>query len=236
MASSVSHIRASTAAPPRLRRPGPGRVARWGALVALFAALGFAGWVWQVRASTAGAIYALDDARLPARHTALVFGAGLTATGGPSPILYDRVATAVDLYRAGKVAKLLMTGDNGSVEYNEVAAMLRTAVDLGVPERDIVLDYAGFRTYDSCYRARAVFGLREATLVTNAFHLPRALYTCAALGVQGAGVISDRRPYSTTQNALRELPALAVTRWWLLVDRQPRFLGPRVDIDAPQER
>ena len=171
----------------RPRGPSLGRVARWGALAALLAALVFAGWVWQVRASTAGAIYTLGDARLPARHTALVFGAGLNAAGGPSPILYDRVATAVDLYRSGKVAKLLMTGDNGSVEYNEVAAMLRTAVDLGVPERDIVLDYAGFRTYDSCYRAHAVFGLQDATLVTNAFHLPRALYTCAALGVQGAG-------------------------------------------------
>ena len=235
MASSVSHIRTSTVARRRPRGPGLGRVARWGALAVLLAALLFAGWVWQVRASTAGAIYTLGDARLPARHTALVFGAGLNASGGPSPILYDRVATAVDLYRSGKVAKLLMTGDNGSVEYNEVAAMLRSAVALGVPERDIVLDYAGFRTYDSCYRAHAVFGLQDATLVTNAFHLPRALYTCAALGVQGAGVISDRRPYSTTGNALRELPALAMTRWWLFADRQPRFLGPRVDIDAPQE-
>ena len=97
-----------------------------------------------VLAQTAGAIYDPTDARLPHNHVALVFGAGLTPAGEPSAVLYDRVATAADLYHHRKVDKLLMSGDNSLPEYNEVAAMQRTAITLGVAERDIVLDYAGF--------------------------------------------------------------------------------------------
>src|SRR5690349_17899658 len=165
------------------RRPRRSRLGRWLLLVVGLPPLALLAFAWQVRASTAREIYQLDDPRLPHHHVALVFGAGLNAAGGPSAVLYDRVATAVDLYHEQKVDKLLMTGDKSRDDYNEVAAMRRTAVGLGVPETDIVLDYAGFSTYDSCYRATGVFGLTEATLVTNDFHLPRALYTCAQLGL-----------------------------------------------------
>jgi len=188
----------------------------------------------QVDSATRDHIFRYDDPRVGHHHVALVFGAGLNAQGGPSQVLYDRVATAVDLYRAHKVDKLLMTGDNGTNDYNEVGAMLRTAQDLGVPEPDIVLDYAGFHTYDSCYRAHAIFGLSEATLVTNAYHLPRALYTCAQLGVAGEGVVADRQHAATWQEELRELPALAVSQWQEWAGRPPRFLGPPVDVDVPQ--
>src|SRR5205085_5111818 len=126
--------------------------------------------------------------KLPCNHVALVFGAGLKPDGSPSAMLYDRVATAADQYLGNKVDKLLMTGDNSSTDHNEVEAMRKTAVDLGVADEDIVLDYAGFSTYDSCYRARDVFGLNEATLVTQRFHLPRALYTCNRIGVESVGV------------------------------------------------
>jgi SanA protein len=149
-------------------------------------------------------------------------------------VLYDRVATGADLYRAGKVAKLLMSGDNSQVDYNEVGVMRQTALDLGVPSADIVLDYAGFRTYDSCYRARDVFGLRAVTLVTNRFHLPRALYTCRELGLDVVGVDADRRAYQGTPYwTLREAVALPVAWWWTHIDRQPTFLGPAVDVDHP---
>ena len=147
-------------------------------------------------------------------------------------ILYDRVATAADIYKAGKVQKLLMTGDNSADSYNEVEAMRRTATQLGVPDKDIVLDYAGFSSWDSCYRAREVFSLQSATLVTQKFHLPRALFTCNQLNVKSVGVIADRQPYPTQYNELREYPALAATAWRLLINDQPRFLGPKVDIDT----
>ncbi len=115
------------------------------------------------------------------------------------PALYDRVATAVDLYQRGLVNKLLLTGDNRFVNYNEPEAMRRTAVKLGVPDEDLVLDYAGRRTYDSCYRAREIFGVNRAILVTQAFHLDRALYLCDAFGIDSVGVVADRRNYTQTR-------------------------------------
>lgn len=204
-------------------------------LLALGAVGTLAGKLW-VDAQTNSLIYAHDDAALPARHVALVFGAGINRAGQPSPILYDRVATAADLYTNNKVDKLLMTGDNSSVTHNEVEAMRKAAIELGVKDEDIVLDYAGFSTWDSCYRAHEVFGLVEATLVTQRFHLPRAVYTCNQLGVNSVGVAADRQPYPTTYNELRELPALAATFWSVLRGHQPKFLGPKVNVDEPQQR
>ncbi len=149
-------------------------------------------------------------AEAPVRPAAVVFGAGLWRDGSPTPVLRDRVATAAELYFAGKVEKILMSGDNRVVEYNEPEAMRLYALSLGVPDEAIVLDYAGRSTYDTCYRAGAIFGLHEVILVTQQFHLPRALYTCRALGVDAVGVSADRRVYrrfSLFYWNLRELPA-----------------------------
>ena len=146
----------------------------------------------------------------PARPVAIVFGAGLRRDGTPTTVLQDRVETAAELYAEGKVRKLLMSGDNRYVNYNEPEAMRRYALQLGVPDKDIVLDYAGRRTYDTCYRARAIFGIKEAVLVTQLFHLPRALYTCNMLGVQAVGVEADRAYYRKITRLIwnvRELPA-----------------------------
>jgi vancomycin permeability regulator SanA len=188
----------------------------------------------MVDMQTRDAIYEPDDPDLPQQHVALVFGAGLNRAGGPSAILYDRVATAAELYTLGKVDKLLMTGDNSSVSHNEVEAMRRTALDLGVEYQDIVLDYAGFNTWDSCYRAREVFSLAEATLVTQRFHLPRAIYACNWLGVKSVGVASDKQGYPTLANEVRELPALAATAFRIIINDKPKFLGPKINVDEPQ--
>ncbi|MDQ5826274.1 MAG: YdcF family protein [Chloroflexota bacterium] len=207
------------------------------ALVALgLGVLTLGGYKLLVEADARTLMYEVDDPKLPHSHVALVFGAGLRPDGGPSAILEDRVATAADLYKAGKVDKLLMTGDNGDVDYNEVAAMLKAAVARGVPDDDIVLDYAGFNTWDSCYRAREVFSLKEATLVTQRFHLPRALHACNYLKVKAIGVIADRQPYNTFNNEVREIPALAGNLFRIIINDQPRFLGPKVNVDEPQVR
>lgn len=137
--------------------------------------------------------YSAND--VPVRPVAIVFGAGLTRSGDASPILRDRIRTAANLYLAGKVEKLLMTGDNSTLDYNEPAAMREYALSLGIPDEDIVLDYAGRRTYDSCYRAREIFGVEKAVLVTQDFHLPRALYLCNMLGVDGVGVVAENFRY-----------------------------------------
>lgn len=128
-------------------------------------------------------------------RAAIVFGAGLRYDGSPTPVLKDRVAAAVELYRAGKVEKILMSGDNRFVDYNEPGAMRGYALELGLPEQAVVLDYAGRRTYDTCYRAKHIFGLDSAILVTQRFHLSRALYTCRALGLDVVGVPADRGVY-----------------------------------------
>jgi len=153
-------------------------------------------------------LYGVED--VPPQRVAIVFGAGLRRDGTPTPVLRDRVATAAELYFAGKVEKLLMSGDNRVVEYNEPGAMRDYALSLGVPSQAIVLDYAGRSTYDTCYRAREIFGVRKAILVTQRFHLPRALYICHALGMETIGVPADRRFYWPSALLfwnMRELPA-----------------------------
>lgn len=169
---------------------------------------------------------------VPNAPVALIFGAGLKIDGTPSDALADRVLQGVDLYRMGKVRKLLMTGDNGSERYNEVVAMKTLAEAEGVPEEVIVLDYAGFRTYDSCYRARDVFGLWQVVAVSQEFHLPRILYTCNRLGIDTVGYVADRREYIKAQFwQYREFAAQI--KAWLEVEvlkPLPRFLGQKEDV------
>jgi vancomycin permeability regulator SanA len=131
----------------------------------------------------------------PSTPVAIVFGAGLTRSGLPTAILRDRVETGAELFFAGKVQKLLMSGDNRTLNYNEPEAMRLYAMKLGVPSSAIVLDYAGRRTYDTCFRARAIFGLDSVLLVTQGFHLPRALFLCNALGLQASGVEARNHRY-----------------------------------------
>ena len=146
-------------------------------------------------------------------RVAIVFGAGLQRDGTPSPVLQDRVSTAVNLYQEGKVEKLLMSGDNRFIDYNEPGAMRAFAMEQGVPQEDIVLDFAGRRTYDTCYRAFHIFGVKNAVLVTQRYHLPRALLTCNAIGIDASGVVADFQYYRKSARAVwyaRELPATLV--------------------------
>ncbi len=170
----------------------------------------------------------------PTRRVAIVFGAGLRRDGTPSPVLEDRVATAAELYFSKKVEKLLMSGDNRFLDYNEPGAMLNYALKLGVPRADIVLDYAGRRTYDTCYRAKVIFGVSAAILVTQDFHLPRALFTCNALGLPAVGVSADRRPYTGPAN-LREYPASLVAIWDVWISRPLPVLGNPEPIFSAEE-
>lgn len=153
----------------------------------LAAVRGYVQWRYSPR------IVQVNDA--PPVNVAVVFGAGLRRDGTPQPVLYDRVATAVDLYQAGKVQHLLMSGDGRGPFYNEPEAMRQTAMQLGVPAEAIWLDEAGLDTFATCERALRLFGVQHAVLVTQAFHLPRALYLCESLGTPMLGVAADRRAY-----------------------------------------
>lgn len=211
------------------------RWARGGALLlALAAVLLLAPWA-SMRASYADRVYA-TPAEVPddTRPVAIVFGAGLSRGGGPSAVLYDRVVTAVELYNAGKVRKLLLTGDNRFENYSEPEAMRLLALELGVPEGDLVLDFAGRRTYDSCYRARAIFGLTRAVLVTQRFHLDRALYLASSMGIDAVGVVADRRDYPTGHAAswyLRETLATAGAVVDITVRRPKPVLGEPIPLE-----
>jgi vancomycin permeability regulator SanA len=188
-------------------------------------ALAFAASRWVETAGSAGIYRQLAD--VPERPVAIVFGARVYESGAVSPVLDRRVRAAVDLYKAGKVRKLLMTGDNGRVEYDEVTAMKRRAVELGVPARDVVRDFAGFRTYDSCYRAQRIFGVDRAVLVTQEFHLDRALFLARRLGIDAVGYVAEPgMPDAMIQSQeAREVPARIAAAFDSLSGRTPRFLG-----------
>jgi vancomycin permeability regulator SanA len=130
---------------------------------------------------------------IPARPVAIVFGAGLNRDGSPSWMLADRLDGAVALFKAGKVEKLLLTGDE--VTSQEISAMRAYATGKGVPPTRILTDHAGLRTYDSCYRASHKFDIHSAILVTQAYHLPRALYLCNALGIDAVGLKAGLQNY-----------------------------------------
>jgi SanA protein len=159
------------------------------------------------------------------RPVALVFGAGLTRNGTASPELSERVAKAAQLFFAGKVEKLLMSGDNRFIYYNEPAAMAKAAISLGVPSDAIVLDYAGRRTYDSCYRARDIFEIRHVILVTQEYHLPRALFTCRELGIDALGVPANAGQIPHLYGNLREIPATLAALWDVYLGHPMPVLG-----------
>ncbi|MFM8319814.1 MAG: vancomycin high temperature exclusion protein [Chloroflexota bacterium] len=159
---------------------------------------------------------------VPERRAAVVFGAGLWRNGSPTPVLSDRVATAAELYFEGKVQLLLMSGWRSSERYDEPGAMRAYAIQLGVPEQAILLDYAGARSYDTCYRAQALFDLQEVVLVTQRFHLSRALFLCNRLGLPAVGVEADRRIYHRASSVywnLREMGASLSAVWDIYVSR-----------------
>jgi vancomycin permeability regulator SanA len=161
-------------------------------------------------------------------RVAIVFGAGLRYDGTPTAVLRDRVQTAVQLYQQGKVKKLLMSGDNRFVDYNEPEAMRQYALELGVPDKDIVSDYAGRRTYDTCYRAKDIFQVDSAILVTQGFHLPRALFLCNSLGVKSIGVEANNirfRKLSLFIWNTRELFAISQAAWDIHVSKPLPVLG-----------
>lgn len=174
-------------------------------LVVLGAALPFLAHLY-IRGSVRDPIYT-GIANVPYCRVALVLGAGITPNGNPHPVLKDRLDTAIALYNTGKVEKLLMTGDNRFSHYNEPRRMCEYAIKHGVPADDVVMDYAGRRTYDSVYRAKHIFGLSKVAVVTQLFHLDRALFLCQHLGVDAFGVAADVPGHSYPRGAARELGA-----------------------------
>jgi vancomycin permeability regulator SanA len=169
-----------------------------------------------------------DPAAVRPAPVAIVLGAGIDGNGNPSPFLSERIAVAADLYHLGRVRALLMSGDHSRTNYDEVAAMSAAAQGLGVPASAIVLDHAGFDTYSSCYRARSVWGIERAVVVTQPFHLARAVWLCRQLGVDADGAATPEDHVSATDwGRVREVPATGKSVLDVWLDRTPTFPGPR---------
>ncbi|MFG3000190.1 vancomycin high temperature exclusion protein [Streptomyces sp. NPDC048340] len=163
----------------------------------------------------------------PAAEVAVVFGAGLW-NGRPTPYLADRLDAAVELYRAGKVKVVLVTGDNSRTEYDEPDAMRAYLTEHGVPDGRIVSDFAGFDTWDSCVRAREIFGVRRAVLISQGFHIRRAVALCQSAGLDSYGVgVADVHDATWYYGGAREVFASGKAALDAAFKPQPRFLGPK---------
>ncbi|UNO42113.1 ElyC/SanA/YdcF family protein [Streptomyces sp. MST-110588] len=169
----------------------------------------------------------VEDA--PSAPVAVVFGAGLW-NGEPSPYLAHRLDAAARLYERGAVRAILVTGDNGRHDYDEPDAMRTYLVAHGVPGKRIVSDYAGFDTWDSCSRARRIFGVDRAVLVTQGFHIRRTLALCEAAGIDAYGVaVSAVHDSTWYYGEIREILAAPKAAANALLKPDPTFLGPRED-------
>lgn len=186
--------------------------------------------------TTAGAMQSQDQMVSKAEafdaQAILVLGAGINYDGSPSAILQDRLDTAIALYENGVAPKLIMSGDNSESSYNEVMAMCNYAIDQGVPARDIFCDHAGLSTYDSMYRLRHVFGAQRAVIVTQEYHLYRALYDARGFGIDVLGVSSTKRTYQNMDSyEKREFFARIKDFAGVLVKMEPETKSEPVSLD-----
>jgi vancomycin permeability regulator SanA len=197
----------------------------WVALAAVVIGLGSVGWT---RFDARGRLYT-DPAAVPAAPVAIVLGAQVHADGRPSRFVQARLELAKGLFESGRVRALLVSGDHSRLEYDEPGTMRRWLIDHGVPDRKVVVDYAGFDTYDSCLRANRIFGVRQAIVVTQTFHLPRAVSVCRAVGVDAVGLGDESvraLPYWWWKGVAREQGACVKAAWDVATRRDPVFLGP----------
>ncbi|MFH0814808.1 MAG: ElyC/SanA/YdcF family protein [Candidatus Falkowbacteria bacterium] len=175
-------------------------------------ALIVAGILFLINRKIADKIYTLDSA--PKKQVAVVFGAGLKFKDWPGDFLRDRILMAMELYKEGKVKKILMSGDSADLTHDEIKAMVNFAVTHGLKSDNLILDPLGLSTFDTCNRLKNVFKINDAILVTQSAHLGRALYVCNKLGVDAVGVASDLSDYSGMWKfKIREFFA-GIAAWW----------------------
>jgi len=178
--------------------------------------------------------FIFDDVDKIGEHkVGLVLGTSeKTIRGGANPFFVNRIEAATKLYQTGKIKKILVSGDNAEVSYNEPKAMQIALLDKGIPKEDIVLDYAGFRTLDSVIRARDVFGQNDLIIISQEFHIKRAVYIARTLGIDAQGFVADGVSMKfNVRTQVREI--LARTQAWMdvhILNRQPKFLGEKEEI------
>lgn len=194
--------------------------------------------VWAVNAyvrdAASGRILAAADAALlQDADCILVLGCGVREDGTPSDMLSDRLECGLDLYRQGAAPKLLFSGDHGQQDYNEVGVMKQYAIAADVASEDVFMDHAGFSTYESMYRAKEIFGVDRAIIVTQDYHLYRALYVAGCLGLDAYGVAADRHIYrGQSLREVREVLARCKDFITSLYQPLPQYLGDAIPISG----
>lgn len=174
-----------------------------------------------------------ETAKLENIDCILVLGCGVRPDGSPSDMLADRLQRGVELYKSGAAPKLLMSGDHGTKGYNEVAAMKAYAETAEVPSKDVFLDHAGFSTYESVYRAKEIFQAKRVIIVTQGYHLYRALYIARELGLDAWGVEADLRSYyGQTARDVREILARCKDFGMCIFKPEPTFLGEIIPVSG----
>ncbi len=176
--------------------------------------------------------FILSEEEAAERNADCMLVLGAYASGNwLSPMLQDRVEQGIALYRLGAAPKLLMSGDHGREDYDEVNAMKAYALAAGVPDEDVFMDHAGFSTYESAYRAKAVFQARTVIIVTQKYHLYRAVYVARRLGLDAYGVASDPRPYANQlQREIREVAARTKDFFYAIFRPKPTYLGEVIPV------
>ena len=161
----------------------------------------------------------------------LILGCGVRADGNPSDMLHDRLQRGVELFDLGVAPKLLMTGDHGQEGYDEVNTMKAFAVDAGISSEHVFMDHAGFSTYESMYRAKEIFQAKKVIIITQKYHLYRALYIAESLGLEAYGVAADYRTYSGQRaRDVREILARVKDFGTSLFKPKPTYLGEAIPI------
>ncbi|MGJ8684049.1 MAG: SanA/YdcF family protein [Nonlabens sp.] len=198
---------------------------------------------FHIKRSSRDVIFENADELEPA-YVGLVLGASVRPDKSLSPILQDRVDKALELYEKGIIKRFLLSGDHGQKDYDEVNAMKTYLNNKGVPDQDIFLDHAGFDTYDSMFRAHEVFQIDKAIVITQKFHLPRAIYVGRKMGLELQGYIADNREYPGNAHFTRREWLANIKAWIELnIEKSPTYSGDAIPItgdsslshDKPEE-
>ena len=188
---------------------------------------------WYMASSVEARILSPEEAAELDADCILVLGAGLRKDNSPSPILRERIDRGIELYNLTAAPKLLMSGDHGRREYNEVGVMKALAVEAGIPSHDVFMDHAGFSTYESLYRARDVFCAKRVIIVSQKYHLYRALYIADQLGLEAYGVGADvQRFYGQTTREMRESLARVKDFLYCMIQPSPTYLGDTIPVSG----
>lgn len=206
-------------------------------LVVFFFVMVLQSYVKNMATQAGTATYETMDNLLQRKETydaVIILGAKVYSDNSVSPILRDRLLIGYEVYKRGYAPKIIVSGDHGQASYDEVVAMKAFLMELGVPREDIYMDHAGFNTYDSMYRARDIFQVERAVVVTQEFHLSRAVYIGVQLGMEVVGISSDLDSYSGMQyNELREMLARVKAVWDVeILQRLPQYLGDPIPIQT----